>query len=376
MTHLPKATRSLNRRQVLAGTTLAGTTVAGAGMLSAPALAAGGTKVEWKLVTSWPKNLPGPGVSAQRIADQVARLSGGAFQIHLYAAGELVPALGVFDAVSAGTADMAHTASFFWQGKMPASVYFTAIPFGLLPHEHISWIEQGGGQALWDELYAPFGVKPVMAGNTGVQMGGWYKEPIHSLDDLRGLKIRMPGLGGEIMRRLGAAPVGLPPGELFQALSSGVLDATEFLGPWSDRAMGFHKVAKYYYTPGFHEPNGTGEALFNQAALDALPDDLRAILLEACRAENGRALAESDWQNAGSLKLLQDKDGVSVLPYPDAVMAALRKTAETVLAEFAESDPMAVRIFNSFQAARARLSPWSDVAMGRFLTARDGWGED
>jgi TRAP-type mannitol/chloroaromatic compound transport system substrate-binding protein len=324
------------------------------------------------MVTSWPKNLPGPGVSAQRIADSIERMSGGRLRLRLFAAGELVPALGVFDAVSAGTAQMAHTASFFWQGKIAAAVYFTAIPFGLLPHEHIAWIEQGGGQALWDELYAPFGIRPVMAGNTGVQMGGWFKRKVNGLDDLRGLKIRMPGLGGEVMRRLGATPVSLPPGELFQALQSGVLDATEFLGPWSDRAMGFHKVASTYYSPGFHEPNGTGEALFNKTALEGLPEDLRAIVLEACRAENGRGLAESDWQNAGSLKLLQETDGVDVLAYPQDVLSALRQTATTVLAEFSEKDALGKRIYDSHQAALARLAPWSDIAMRPFMVARDG----
>ncbi|WP_434051130.1 MAG: TRAP transporter substrate-binding protein [Roseibium sp.] len=354
-------------RRALLGTTAA----AGGAVLAAPALAQGTATIEWKMVTSWPKNLPGPGVTAQRIADQVATMTEGRMRIRLYSAGELVPALGVFDAVASGTAQMAHTASFFWQGKIPASVFFTAIPFGLLPHEHITWIERGGGQALWDELYAPFGVKPVMAGNTGVQMGGWYKKEINGLDDLNGLKIRMPGLGGEVMRRHGATPVGLPPAELFQALQSGVLDATEFLGPWSDRAMGFQKVAKNYYSPGFHEPNGTGEALFNQVALEGLPEDLRAVVLEACRAENGRALAESDWENAGSLKLLQEEDGVEVKPYPEEVLTALRKTASAVLVEFAEKDPLSKRIYESHSAARARLAPWSDVAMRRFLSARD-----
>ncbi|MET1411361.1 TRAP transporter substrate-binding protein [Roseibium sp. HPY-6] len=361
-----KRDNDLSRRALLGGSA-----VAGGAALAAPALAQDKATIEWKMVTSWPKNLPGPGVTAQRIVDQVARMSGGLFRIRLYAAGELVPALGVFDAVSAGTAQMAHTASFFWQGKIPASVFFTAIPFGLLPHEHITWIERGGGQALWDELYAPFGVKPVMAGNTGVQMGGWFKKDINSLDDLSGLKIRMPGLGGEVMRRLGATPVGLPPAELFQALQSGVLDATEFLGPWSDRAMGFHKVAKNYYSPGFHEPNGTGEALFNQVALEGLPEELRAIVLEACRAENGRALAESDWENAGSLKLLQEEDGVTVKAYPEDVLEVLRTTAANVLSEFSDKDAIGKRIYESHLAARARLAPWSDVAMRRFLSARD-----
>lgn len=360
-------TKLINRRALLGASAAAGTAA-----LAAPALAQDGATIEWKMVTSWPKNLPGPGVTARRIADSIGRMSGGRLRVRLFAAGELVPALGVFDAVSAGTAQMAHTASFFWQGKIPAAVYFTAIPFGLLPHEHISWIEQGGGQALWDELYAPFGLKPVMAGNTGVQMGGWYKREITGLDDLRGLKIRMPGLGGEVMRRLGATPVSLPPGELFQALQSGVLDATEFLGPWSDRAMGFHKVASSYYSPGFHEPNGTGEALFNQVALEGLPEDLRAIVLEACRAENGRSLAESDWENAGALRLLQERDGVTVRPYPDDVMTALRETSAKVLADFADKDALGRRIHDSQQAALSRLSPWSDVAMRRFMAARDG----
>ena len=357
----------IDRRALLGASAVAGTAA-----LAAPALAQEKATIEWKLVTSWPKNLPGPGVTAQRIVDQVGKMSGGHFRIRLYAAGELVPPLEVFDAVAAGTAQMAHTASFFWQGKIPASVYFTAIPFGLLPHEHITWIEQGGGQELWDDLYAPFGLKPVMAGNTGVQMGGWYKKEINGLDDLKGLKIRMPGLGGEVMRRLGATPVSLPPGELFQALQSGVLDATEFLGPWSDRAMGFQKVAKSYYSPGFHEPNGTGEAIFNQVALEGLPEELRTIVLEACRAENGRALAESDWENAGSLKLLQEEDGVTVRPYPDEVLVALRDTAAVVLAETAEKDSLSKRIYESHSAARERLAPWSDIAMRRFMAARDG----
>jgi TRAP-type mannitol/chloroaromatic compound transport system substrate-binding protein len=367
MTDQPKTETGRISRRGLLGASAA----AGASALAAPAVAQEQATLEWKMVTSWPKNLPGPGVTAQRIADRIELMSGGRLRVRLYAAGELVPALGVFEAVSAGTAQMAHTASFFWQGKIPASVYFTAIPFGLLPHEHITWIEQGGGQALWDELYAPFGLRPVMAGNTGVQMGGWFKREINTLDDLKGLKIRMPGLGGEVMHRLGATPVSLPPAELFQALDSGVLDATEFLGPWSDRAMGFQKAAKSYYTPGFHEPNGTGEALFNKVALEGLPEDLGAIVLEACKAENGRSLAESDWENAGALKLLQEEDGVTVRPYPDDVLDALRETSAVVLSEFASKDALSQRIYDSHMAARARLAPWSDVAMRRFLEARD-----
>jgi len=366
-TKQPSETAHLSRRQAL---TLGGAMGAS---LAAPAVArADQAQVQWKLVTSWPKNLPGPGVTAQRICDRVAQMSAGRFTIKLYASGELVPALGVFDAVSSGTAQMGHSASFFWQGKAPAAVFFTAVPFGLTPQEHITWIEQGGGQALWDELYAPFEIKPVMAGNTGVQMGGWFTREIEGLDDLEGLTIRMPGLGGEVMRRLGATPVSLPPSEIYQSLQTGLIDAAEFLGPWSDRAMGFQKITKSYYAPGFHEPNGTGEALFHLPALEALPDDLRAILMEACRAENGRALAESEWGNATSLKALQDEDGVTIRFYPEEVLAALRETSHEVLSDFAEKDPLSARILDSHRQAQARLAPWSNVAVRRFLSARSG----
>ncbi|WP_417685983.1 TRAP transporter substrate-binding protein [Roseibium sp.] len=368
MTKLEQTSASMTRRQALG--LAAG---AGAGMLAAPAVASDTTPaVEWKMVTSWPKNLPGPGVTAQRICDRIEQMSGGRMRVRLFAAGELVPALGVFDAVSSETAQMGHTASFFWQGKAPAAVFFTAIPFGLLPQEHITWIERGGGQELWDELYAPFNIKPVMAGNTGVQMGGWFNREINSLEDLKGLKIRMPGLGGEVLRRLGATPLTLPPGEIYQGLQSGVIDAAEFLGPWSDRAMGFQQIAKTYYAPGFHEPNGTGEALFNVGALEKLPEDLRAIVLEACRAENGRALAESDWENAGALQLLQEEDGVEIRFYPDEVLAALRDLSHKVLEEFAAKDPLSSRIHASYVAASKRLAPWSSVSVRRFLSARDG----
>jgi len=197
--------------------------------LATPALSQSFT--EWRMVTSWPKNLPGPGITAQRLADKITSLSNGRLNVKLYAAGEIVPGLGTFDAVANGVAQMAHTAPLFWSGKFPAAPIFTAAPFGLTPVEHITWINHGGGQDLWDKLYEPAGIKPFMAGNTGYQMGGWYKKPVKTLEDLKGLKIRMPGLGGAVMTKLGALPVGLPPSEIFTSLKTGVIDATEFLGP-------------------------------------------------------------------------------------------------------------------------------------------------
>lgn len=352
------------RRNLLTGMA----TLPAAITLAAPARAA--DKIEWRMVTSWPKNLPGPGITAQRLANRIGAMSGGRLTIKLYAAGELVPPLEVFSAVTQGTAEIAHTAPLFWGGKIPAAPLFTAGPFGLTPLEHITWINHGGGQELWDRLYAPFGIKPFMAGNTGFQMGGWYKKQLNSLDDLKGLKIRMPGLGGAVMRKLGASPVSLAPGEIFPALQSGLIDATEFLGPSSDFAMGFYKVAKNYYSPGFHEPNGTGEALISIKALESLPKDLRIIVEAACAAENVYSLGESEWTNAARLKTLVDKKGVIIRTYPQDILDAAKLATVEALNELAERDELTAETVASFLAARKHLADWSSVSVKAFMAAR------
>ncbi len=337
-------------------------------VLATPALARGMS--QWRMVTSWPKNLPGPGVTAQRLADRIAEMSDGRLKINLHAAGEIVPGLGVFDAVANGTAQMAHTAPLFWSRKFPAAPLFTAGPFGLTPVEHITWIDHGGGQKLWDDLYASSGIKPFMAGNTGYQMGGWYKKPLTGLGDLKGLKIRMPGLGGAVMRKLGALPVSLPPSEIFTSLTTGVIDATEFLGPYSDSAMGFHKIAKNYYSPGFHEPNGTGEALVSKSALSKLPKDLQAIVGAACAAENIFSLGESEWNNAASLKHLVANEGVEIRAFPEAIIIAARSATVEVMDELAGGDEMTAKIVSSYAKAASHLDPWSKVSIRAFLSAR------
>ena len=336
--------------------------------LAAPAVAQ--TGIEWRMVTSWPKNLPGPGVTAQRLADRIGAMSGGRLVVKLFAAGEIVPGLGTFDAVANGTAQMAHTAPLFWSRKFPAAPLFTAGPFGLTPIEHITWINQGGGQALWDKLYEPAGVKPFMAGNTGYQMGGWYKKPLGGLQDLKGLKIRMPGLGGAVMTKLGALPVALPPSEIFTSLTTGVIDATEFLGPFSDSAMGFQKVAKNYYSPGFHEPNGTGEALVSKSAFVELPEDLQAVIESACASENIFSLGEAEWNNAASLKNLVDNEGVIVRAYPEEIIEAAKLATVEVMQELAERDKISSEIVESYTAAATHLDPWSNVSIRAFLSAR------
>jgi len=355
---------TMTRRQAFSGFAAGTAAIALAGP-------AGATEtIHWKMVTSWPKNLPGPGITAQLLADTITAMSGGRLAVKLFAAGELVPPLEAFSAVSEGVAEMAHTAPLFWAGKMSAAPIFTAAPFGLTPLEHITWITKGGGQELWDELYLPAGVKPFMAGNTGYQMGGWYRNEIKSVDDFKGLKIRMPGLGGLVVQKLGAVPVGLAPGEIFTSLQTGVIDATEFLGPFSDSAMGFHKIAKNYYFPGFHEPNGTGEALVSKAALDGLPSDLQDIVAKACEWVNIRSLADAEWENASALKWLQEEQAVILQTFPDDVLDAARKATGEVMAALAAKDELTARIVASYQNAAKHLGKWSDVSVKAFLEAR------
>ena len=353
---------TISRRTVLGASLIAGTG------LAAPAVAS--DTIEWTMVTSWPRNLPGPGVTAQRIADQIGKASAGRLTINLKAAGELVPALQVFDAIGAGTAQIGHTASLFWAGKSPVAPIFTAAPFGLTPLEHIAWIDHGGGQMLWDRLYEPFGLKPFMAGNSGFQMGGWYRGEIKTLDDLKGLKIRMPGLGGEVIRQLGATPVSLPPSEIVPALQAGTIDAAEFLGPWSDTALGFWQVASNYYWPGFHEPNGTAEALINTAAWTGLSEDLKAVVTQVLAAENIRGLGEAEWQNAIYLQILTDEKGVTLKAYPEAVLDAARKAADHVFDDLAGKSEIASKVIDSYRAARTQIQPWSKVSQAALLAAR------
>ena len=353
----------VSRRTVLAATAIAGT-------ITMPSIVTAASPLELKMVTSWPKRLPGPGISAERLAKSIGQLSGGRLSVRVFAAGELVPALGVFDGVQGGAADMAHTASFFWQGKMPASAFFTAAPFGLTPTEHSAWLYAGGGQDLWDRLYEPFGLKPYLAGNSGPSMGGWFKQEIAVMNDLAGLKVRFPGLGGKVLSKLGATPVLLPPPEIFPSLMSGLIDGAEFLGPWSDRAMGFHKAASFYYGPGWHEPNGAGELIVSRAALDELGPDLARLIDTACVAEHARALAEVEWRNAETLEKLRAENGVKVREFPGEVLTAARVAAAEVRGEFAVQDGVAGEIGRAYEAALQNAAAWNATSSAPFLKAR------
>jgi TRAP-type mannitol/chloroaromatic compound transport system substrate-binding protein len=339
--------------------------------LAAPSVARAATQ-RWRMVTSWPRRLPGPGMSAERIAERIKTLSGGRLEIVVHAAGEVVPALEVLDAVGSGVVEMGHTAAFFWQGKQPAAAFFTTVPFGLIPPEHVAWIDAGGGQALWDELYAPFGVKPFMGGNTGVCMGGWFRRDIKSRDDVRGLKIRSLGLGGEVYRRLGATPQTTSPAEILTSLQSGLVDAAEFVGPGSDIALGLYRVAPLYYYPGFNKPNGTGECIVSLKAWQGLDPEMKAIVAHACATEAAFALNEMERLNADALVALTTRNGVQLRPFPADLVAAARKEAATVLAELAARSDAAGKVHASYMAFRDRTAAWSRISLRAVLESREG----
>ena len=356
-----KKSMSITRRNLAGGALAAG--------IAAPSIARAQTK-RWRMVTSWPKRLPGPGMSAERVAERIKLLSGGRLEISVAAAGEIVPAFEVLDAVGGGVAEMGHTASFFWQGKEPAAVFYTTVPFGLTPNEHVAWVEAGGGQAFWDEIYAPFGVKPFMAGNTGVCMGGWFRREIKSRDDMRGVKIRSLGLGGEVYRRLGCVPQTTPPAEILLSLQSGVLDAAEFVGPGSDIALGLYRVAPMYYAPGFNKPNGTGECIVSLKAWNSLDAEMQAIVSHACATEAAFALSEMERLNVEALNALVTQHNVKLMTFPaDLVQAAAKESAD-VLSQLASRGPNARKVHDSYAAFRERVAPWSRISLRAVLEAR------
>ncbi len=349
-------TRKLTRRNILA----AGG-VAAASTLAAPAIAQ--NRLSWKMITAWPKNFPGLGTGAQRIADAITEMSEGQLSIKLYAAGELVPPLEVFDAVAQGTAEMGHSAPAYWTGKNKSFAFFAVVPGGLVAQEQNAWVAYGGGQELWDETYGEYGLKAWPAGNTGTQMGGWFNKEINSPDDLNGLRMRIPGLAGEVINRAGGLAVNIPGGEIMTSMQSGVVDAVEFAGPWTDLAFGFHKVAKYYYGPGFQEPGPSLELIINRRLWDELPRHLQKIVEHASASENQRMLSEFTAGNAASLEVLVRDHGITPQKMPDDVIRKLRAISEEVLEETAELGDLNRRIYESwskFRAQAAALAPFTE----------------
>jgi len=300
------------------------------------------------MVMPWPRGAPGVGINAERLAQRITEMSGGRLQIRLFTGGELVPPFESFEAVRAGTADLLYGTPYYWATKAKHFQYFTTIPFGMTAVEFSAWLYYGGGQALWDEAYADFGLKPFYAGNSGVQAGGWFAREIKSMADFAGLKIRIAGLGGEVLRRAAAVVVLLPPGDIVPAMQSGAIDAAEWVGPWNDLAFGLPKVAPYYYLPTFHEPGAALELAVNKAKYEALPSDLRAIVSAAASSLANETLADFTFHNTQSLPPLLKEHGVELKQFPDDVVVDLGRLTREVLEELGQEDGLAARIHRSY----------------------------
>ncbi len=346
----------MDRRSFIRSAGLAGAGAATTA-LAAPAIAQ--ERIEWSMVTTWPAGFPGLGVGAARFAERVGQMSDGRLTIQVYGAGELVPPFESFDAVAEGTAQIMHATPYYWQGNHPAINFFTSAPYAMLASEHNAWIEYGGGQELWDEVYDQFGLKGWSSGNTGTQMAGWFPNPIESLDDLQGLSFRTAGLGGEVWRRIGLNVQTMPAGEIFAALQSGALDAAEWVGPWNDLALGLHRVRDNYYYPSIIEPSAATEVTVNKSAFSELPQDLQLIIEVAANAENTLMAADFNANNQQALDALVNEHGVKLQRFPEDVVEALARTSAEVVGEIAEGDELSGRVVESMAQFRRNAVRWT-----------------
>ncbi len=354
---------------------------AGAGALAACGQAGTGTapgspaisrkRRQLSMVTTWPKGLPGSGKAAERVAERIEAATDGLITVKVFAAGELVPAFGAFDAVSTGTADMYHGAEYYWQSKSKAFNFFTAVPMGMTAQELMGWIDFGGGQALWEELSGQFGIIAFQAANTGHQMGGWFKREINTLDDFNGLKMRIPGLGGDVIRGLGGAAVALAGGEIYQALQTGTIDATEWVGPWNDFSLGFYREAKNYYGPGFHEP-GSGLAVgMNRRVWDSLTASDQVLIRSICSDVNALSLGEFTYFNAIYLETLIKDHGVQMRRFSPEIMSRVSSISRDVRSDAGSGDDLSKRIYESFETALKSMRGWASVSEGPYYSSRD-----
>jgi TRAP-type mannitol/chloroaromatic compound transport system substrate-binding protein len=351
----------MKRRDFLKKAGMGTAAVVASTAVNAPAVLAK-KSYRWKMVTTWPPKLPVLQEGCERLAKRINEVSDGRLQIQVFAAGELVPALGIFDAVSQGTVEVGSGASYYWAGKAPAAQWFAAVPFGLNAQGLAAWFHGGDGLKLWEEVYAPFNLIPRPGGSTGVQMGGWFNKKINSIKDYQGLKMRIPGLGGKVVSKAGGTVVLLPGGEIFTSLDRGVIDATEWVGPLHDLRMGFYQAAKYYYYPGWHEPGTYLEYFFNKKAYESLPKDLQHIIDVTCMENEHWVLSQFDARNGAALQELITKHKVQLVKFPDEVLNDLRKLADEVVAEEAAKDAMSTKVNNSFKKFQKVLGTWGSVS--------------
>lgn len=357
-------TRTPDRRTFLAGAALG----AAALPLAAPALAQG--KRTLRMATGWPRNFPGLGVASQRIADAITAATDGRLTVQVYGAGELVPPFEAFDAVASGAADLYHAAEYYWQGKSAAFNFFAGVPFGMTTSEHNAWVYHRGGQQLWDEVSAGFGIKAFMAGNSAAQAGGWFNKEIKSVEDLKGLKMRIPGFGGKVIEEVGGTAVTLPGGEIFAALQSGAIDAGEMAGPWIDLGFGFYKAARYFYNPGFQEPTSAESLGINLALWGELSAADQQIIQLAAAQENVMNPADFIANHSRALDILLKEHDVQLRSFPDDVMIALGKASAKVLADAAAADPMTGKVYESYMAFLDEAAGWTEQSEQAYLRAR------
>ncbi|MFQ5694085.1 MAG: TRAP transporter substrate-binding protein, partial [Nitrospinota bacterium] len=303
-------------------------------------------RIRWRMVMTWPLHSPVLGESMDLLAADVAAMSRGRFTLKLFGGGELVPPLGVFDAVSAGSVQIGSSAAYYWAGKIPAATFFTTVPFGMNAQQTNGWLYGGGGLDLWREVYEPHGLWVFPVGNSGVQMGGWFRKELRGLADIRGLKIRMPGLGGKVFSKAGGTVVLFAPSEIFPALERGVIDAAEWVGPYLDLRMGLHQAAKYYYYPGWQEPSAVVELSVNLKAWKALPAEFQAMLETAAGRANQWALSEFEARNAKALRELVEKKGVKLRRFPDDMLRAFGKASREVIEDLAAREPTARKVYD------------------------------
>ena len=360
----------MNRRKFIKGAAVAGgASAVAASTFPAPAIAQ--KRIEITMVATWGRDFPGLGTGAQRFAKRLSDMTDGRMNVKYYAANERVKAFDSFDEVASGNAQMYHAADYYWKGKHPGWAYFTAVPFGFVFSEINSWINFGGGQELWDELAGSFGLKCLSCGNTGVQMGGWFRKEINSADDLKGLKMRIPGLGGDVMAKLGASPVSLPGGQIYEALISGAIDATEWVGPWNDSFYKFYEAAKYYYYPGMHEPASMLSLGMNKSWWEGLSNSDQLVIKAASHAENDVMMSEYNAKNGFYLEKLIREQGVQLRRFNDDVYDAFGEAAEEVFSEARAHSNLAERIHASFVKTRQEVGSWMNISDQEYLSQRN-----
>lgn len=359
----------MDRRSFMKKAGLATGAAAAATTFTTPALTQ--SRKEMVVVATWPRDFPGLGTGAQRLAANIETLTEGRIKVQYFAAGERVGAFDSFDAVASGNAQAYHAADYYWKGKHPGWAFFTSVPFGLTYNEMNSWLHFMGGQKLWDELAGEFGLKCLAAGSTGVQMGGWFNKEIESEEDLKGLKMRIPGLGGDVMAKLGASPVSLPGGQIYENLVSGAIEATEWVGPWNDFFMKFYEAAKFYYYPGMHEPGSTLAMGMNASWWGSLNKTDQEIIKAACGRENELMMAEFNANNGTFLTKLLKEHGVKLRKFNDDVYDSFGKAAEEVFATARDHSDLAKRIYDSFAAARQDVGGWMNLSEGPYYEQRN-----